>query len=554
MYLIHCTATTSDNVKERWETKLTVLREIRATLRGVVELSFVTESSAERPYAELAMSVVFDSPSGRKVEIPGFWAGGRRWLARFAPEETGAWTWTSVSDDPGLGGKSGAFEVMPYEGDSMLRRRGFLRIHESARGFAYSDGTPFFWLGDTVWAAPAHAELAEWERYLAARREQGYNVAQINALPQWDASGTPLRQPFERREDGSYDLDRPDPRYFETLDAIAAAASEADIVPAIVALWFNYVPGTNLNWDIKVERPFVFDEASAARFGRFLAARFAAYGAVWLVSGDTDFASPETLPVYDAAAKAIAAASPSPPLLTVHMVGGHVTPEAANAKEWLSFHMVQSGHWSKSAQAARRQAQESRALLPPRPVFNGEPCYDEIHMGNVGRTSDRAFVRTVEWVSVLAGGNAGLTYGAHGLWPWHREGHAYEYAMFGEPLPWEKALQLPSGEDAARLAAFLRSLPWWALEPKEDIAADPAPEELASSAAPDGSCAAVYISSPCAVTIPGAVPGAEYEAVWFDPASNRTAAADARLDDGRIVVAPPPWEGDAALRVTRKGS
>jgi hypothetical protein len=39
-----------------------------------------------------------------------------------------------------------------------------MRIHPSARAFAHADGTPVFWLADSVWAAPAHATLEEWRR------------------------------------------------------------------------------------------------------------------------------------------------------------------------------------------------------------------------------------------------------------------------------------------------------------------------------------------------------------------------------------------------------
>ncbi|WP_309122139.1 DUF4038 domain-containing protein [Paenibacillus sp.] len=68
-------------------------------------------------------------------------------------------------------------------GERPLYRHGFVGVHKSGRAFAHADGTPFFWLGDTVWSAPAHATLEEWQRYVTHRGEQGFTVAQINALP-----------------------------------------------------------------------------------------------------------------------------------------------------------------------------------------------------------------------------------------------------------------------------------------------------------------------------------------------------------------------------------
>ena len=54
------------------------------------------------------------------------------------------------------------------------------------------NGKHFFYLADTCWSAFTNITLEEWEYYLELRRQQGFNVIQINALPQWDASGTEL--------------------------------------------------------------------------------------------------------------------------------------------------------------------------------------------------------------------------------------------------------------------------------------------------------------------------------------------------------------------------
>ena len=45
---------------------------------------------------------------------------------------------------------------------------------------------PFFWLGDTCWSAFTNMTDAEWQDYIIKRAAQGFNVVQVNALPQWD--------------------------------------------------------------------------------------------------------------------------------------------------------------------------------------------------------------------------------------------------------------------------------------------------------------------------------------------------------------------------------
>jgi hypothetical protein len=58
--------------------------------------------------------------------------------------------------DPGLHGQAGRFQVRPAAGDNPLYRHGgFLRVSGDGHSLTYTDGTPFFWLGDTWWFCPS---------------------------------------------------------------------------------------------------------------------------------------------------------------------------------------------------------------------------------------------------------------------------------------------------------------------------------------------------------------------------------------------------------------
>lgn len=54
------------------------------------------------------------------------------------------------------------------------------------------DGKPFFWLADTLWSAFTNMTDQELESYLILRRQQGFNVLQINILPRGTAAGLRL--------------------------------------------------------------------------------------------------------------------------------------------------------------------------------------------------------------------------------------------------------------------------------------------------------------------------------------------------------------------------
>lgn len=45
------------------------------------------------------------------------------------------------------------------------------------------DKKPFFYLADTIWSAFTNITEDEWIYYLKRRKEQGFNVLQINTMP-----------------------------------------------------------------------------------------------------------------------------------------------------------------------------------------------------------------------------------------------------------------------------------------------------------------------------------------------------------------------------------
>ena len=146
---------------------------------SVVELDFISEQKCKNPYTDVEAFVVFASPGGERYKVPCFWDGEDKWKARFAPPLPGCWSWEATSNnayDNGFNGKKGEFHADEYQGENPVYKHGFLKVNENNRGFINEDGTPFFWLGDTVWSSPSKATVDEWEEYIAFRRRQGFNI------------------------------------------------------------------------------------------------------------------------------------------------------------------------------------------------------------------------------------------------------------------------------------------------------------------------------------------------------------------------------------------
>lgn len=495
-----------------------------------VELSFVGDDRPAEPYTTEQINVQFEHDSGTTYRIPGFWDGETTYRVRFAPTKPGHWEWTAEGAAPGLSGE-GEIEVRLAERAAPLHTHGYLRAKD--RKLVHADGTPCFWLADTAWAASTRATTDEWKRYLDARVEQGFNVVQVNALRQHDGSRPHPRLPFG----DSWNLTRPDHEYFRHLDRLVEMAHARGAVTALVALWFDYAPGANVDW-VPAERRHEHPPELARALGRYLGARYGAYGVAWLVSGDS-YMNEKCLASYRAAGRALGRSCQFP-LRTAHQPGGQVTPTILNDEAWLDFRMYQSGHTLDITRPAQ-QASQSRILEPTRPVINGEPCYAAMKTYASGSVIDRETVRAAGWMSVLSGANAGLTYGALGIWNWHRPGDTFEAAdRWGEPAAWSNAVALESADDYARLATIVTSIQVERLDPRPQILAE---REAGEVAAVTPEAVLVYLREGRSIQLRDAPP--IENARWIDPATGKERTPTKTLDGRETGVEEPTFGGDA---------
>jgi Protein of unknown function (DUF4038) len=64
-------------------------------------------------------------------------------------------------------------------GAEPFQSHGQLKVAPSGTYLQHADGTPFFFVGDTCWTGPAMSDAKDWERYLADRKQKGFNVIQF---------------------------------------------------------------------------------------------------------------------------------------------------------------------------------------------------------------------------------------------------------------------------------------------------------------------------------------------------------------------------------------
>lgn len=290
---------------------------------------------------------------------------------------------------------------------------GRLEVNRSKNGFLLND-KPFFYLGDTVWSAFTNVTMEEWEYYLKRRKEQGFTVLQINTMPQWDRcmSDTGL-YPFATEDDGqTFDYTRWNDRYYENAASMCRMAVEKGFQLALVVLWLNYVPGT---WGSKIVDRNVMPKGFVREYAEKIVEIFDQFQPIYVISGDTDFDTPEAVEHYRIALRTVCEKSPDS-LKTMHIRRGYDTIPEEFLPD-MDFYMFQSGHNRDGQDMAYLLPAKIGEKYPKKPIINAEPCYEQMGYSRklYGRFRTES-IRKAAWHSLLSGACAGVTYGAHGIW------------------------------------------------------------------------------------------------------------------------------------------
>jgi len=267
LFLIFCcgaSAPAANNLVEQW---------------ARFERTFTSSKDYDNPVQEVKVEVQFTAPSGNKRMLLGFWDGGQAWRVRFSPDEQGGWSYKTTCSDQsntGLNNQTGSFQCVKYNGDLPLLRHGELRLSENKRYIEHADGTPFFWLADTVWCGPLFADLDDWNVFLKDRVEKEFTAIQF-VMTQWrmaetDAAGNPA---FTGKEKVAVN-----PAFFQRMDKYVDAINDAGLLAVPVLLWAirgEENPGYSLPEDQKIV------------LAEYMIARYGAHHVIWFLGGDGNY-------------------------------------------------------------------------------------------------------------------------------------------------------------------------------------------------------------------------------------------------------------------------
>jgi len=589
--LVTCTGSSANARVHVWQT---------------VELNFEAQNSYENPYTEVELWVRLEGP-GFDKKVYGFWDGANMFKVRVLATKPGQWRWACHSNvnDTGLNSRSGSFSAIKWTEEERLanpNRRGFLRPTKNGHAYNYADGTPFFYLADTWWAASTWRYSFKgkepdpdyipgpgmgFEEAVQFRKQQGYNgVIMIASFPNWhsdnyglrpkSAEGISLRAPWRidqkaasmMDEDGDLpfefpgkvrgftdlvpDFDRINPAYFQNLDKKMKYLSDQGFVTFLEAVRRDHGPA----WKHYYDWP-----DSYIRYVQYLIARYGCYN---IIFSGVHLDSLASLPASDFN-EALTAHFDKYGLLpfgqphstNIHGSTYRCYGHGADAP-WLTMHGV--GNFPRDHRVFEL-LEEMFHLPNPYPALNNEPFYP--HSENPAAKNihgdQTTNTRACAWGCVLNGALAGHIHGTQGY-----------YVTTGEsrqkkPYTWE-ALNaekfFDAGDDMRHLKEFMLSegSGYRDLGPhRHSLVPNQKPDGFeewylsgwsSMMRTPDAGLIIVYFEVDCPVAkIKNLPPRAEYMAQWFNPRTGEWSA----VRDGTLrvnkngIVQLPEFPGNKKL-------
>lgn len=285
--------------------------------------------SGGNPFIDVTLSATFRNQN-RSIVVAGFYDGEGSYKIRFMPDELGAWSWTTKSNQPALDGKSGAFDcVAPGQGN-----RGPVSVRDEFH-FGYADGTPFVECGTTCYAWAFQSEQLE-KQTLDTLTTSPFNKLRMCLFPKWYQHNRkePPMYPFPREGDKN-DYSTFNPPYFQHLDRLILELRRIG-VQADLILFHPYD-----KWGYQ-SMPAEIDD----RYLRYVIARFAAFRNVWWsLANEFDFMKDKTATDWDRYARIVTETDPFGHLRSIHY-GYH---QYEYWRAWCSHAGVQDSRMERAA-------------------------------------------------------------------------------------------------------------------------------------------------------------------------------------------------------------
>ncbi len=385
-----------------------------------------------------------------------------------------------------------------------------LRVAAGDRYLEYTDGTPFFYLGDTAWELFHRLDRVEADRYLSNRAAKGFTVIQAVVLAQLNGLTEP--NPYGAVPLTDNDPAKPNQVYFEHVDYIVNKANELGLFIGMLPTWGSY-------WK---DGRGIFTPENAGVYGRFVGRRYRDKAIIWILGGDANIGSDRERATITAMAQGLREGDGGAHLITYHPRGPGLSSDYFHQADWLDFNMCQSSHGARDHDNGLF-TEHDYALQPTKPTLDGEPRYEMIPVGfyNANDARNVRFdaydVRQAAYWSLLAGA-CGHTYGHNSIWQMWQPGRT---PIIWANIPWSESLDHPGAFQMGLIRRLFESRPFQKLVPDLSIIVngpDTGGAKLRAALASDGSFAFIYSPRGLPFTVRmSAIEAPRVAATWFDP-------------------------------------
>ncbi|RKR75289.1 DUF5605 domain-containing protein [Frondihabitans australicus] len=216
------------------------------------------------PFVDVELTARFFGPGDEVRDVLGFYDGDGSYVVRLLPDVEGSWRFETASNARSLSRIRGGFTVTPATSD------GPVRVADKYH-FAYASGRRYLPIGTTSYAWTHQPDELQ-DTTLRTLAESPFNKLRMCVFPKSYTfnSNEPERFPFDRRDDGAFDLEAFDVDYWRRLehriDQLAELGVEADLI-----LFHAYD-----RWGFST-----MDAASDDRYVRYAVARLGAFRNLW---------------------------------------------------------------------------------------------------------------------------------------------------------------------------------------------------------------------------------------------------------------------------------
>jgi hypothetical protein len=435
-----------------------------------------------------------------------------------------------------------------WKGQPVDFTHGNIMVSGNKRFLQHTDGTPFFWLGDTGWELFHRLDREEADHYLTDRAQKGFTVIQAVAIAELDGLNIPNacgHLPFE-----NLNPDQPSVKggegddYWDHVDYIVGKANDLGMYIGFLPTWGRY-------WQ---DDRSTFTPENAYRYGLFLGKRYKERKVIWILGGDRTIKDDRQRSIITSMAHGLREGDGGKHLITFHPTGGRSSSEYFHDAPWLDFNMRQNGH---SAEYTDRYSQTSADYnrTPVKPVIDGEPLYEDhplsFNPSRLGHSLAADIRKTFYWD--IFDGAFGHTYGHHSVWQMY-DPEKKRNPINNPLMSWKEALDQPGASQMIYGRLLMESRPFLTRIPDSSVivrsnvpTSVPGEGRYRFVATRDeaGTYAMVYVPAGREFAVrTNVIKGKRIKAWWFNPRNGKATLIKTFTNTGNIQTFVPPDKGE----------